>query len=76
MPIQDPFRANPAGYHASAVGSALNTLWLAGYEPKGDTPSVRLEKLEALAAANASVEGDVELLAELLSVHSVAATPL
>jgi len=39
----------------------------AGFE-RDDTPSVRLEKLEALVAANASAEGDVQLLAEMLSV--------
>jgi predicted ATPase len=33
-----------------------------------DTPSVRLEKLEVLVAANEPAEGDVQLLAELLAV--------
>jgi class 3 adenylate cyclase len=35
---------------------------------RDDTPSVRLDKLEALVAANEPAEGDVQLLAELLSV--------
>jgi class 3 adenylate cyclase/predicted ATPase len=39
----------------------------AGFE-RDDAPSVRLERLEALVTANAPAEGDVQLLAELLSV--------
>jgi hypothetical protein len=39
----------------------------AGFE-RDNTPSVRLEKIEALVAANAPAEGDVQLLAEMLSV--------
>ena len=39
----------------------------AGFE-RDDTPAVRLEKLEALVTANAPAEGDVQLLAELVSV--------
>jgi class 3 adenylate cyclase len=35
---------------------------------RDETSSVRFEKLEALIAANAPAEGDVQLLAELLSV--------
>jgi hypothetical protein len=41
---------------------------VAGFE-RDDTPAVRLEKLEALVAANAPAEGDVQLVAELLSVR-------
>ena len=39
----------------------------AGFE-REDTPSAKLHKLEALLAANEPAEGDVQLLAELLSV--------
>jgi class 3 adenylate cyclase len=39
----------------------------AGFE-RDDAPSVRLDKLEALVAANASVESDLPLFAELLSI--------
>jgi TolB-like protein/class 3 adenylate cyclase/predicted ATPase len=39
----------------------------AGFEG-GDTPEAKLDKLAALIAANAPAEGDVPLLAELLSV--------
>jgi len=39
----------------------------AGFE-REDTPAARLEKLEALVAPNAPSEGDVQLMAELLSV--------
>jgi class 3 adenylate cyclase/predicted ATPase len=39
----------------------------AGFE-RDDAPSLRLKKLEALVATNAAAEGDVQLLAELLSV--------
>jgi class 3 adenylate cyclase/tetratricopeptide (TPR) repeat protein len=39
----------------------------AGFE-RDDAPSARFDKLEALAASNAPAEGDVPLLAELLSV--------
>ena len=39
----------------------------AGFE-RDDTPSVRLEKLEAFVAANAPTEDDLRLLAELVSV--------
>ena len=39
----------------------------AGFE-RDDTPSARIEKLRALIAANEPAEGDVQLLAELLSV--------
>jgi class 3 adenylate cyclase len=35
---------------------------------RNDTPLARLDKLEALVAANTPAEGDVQLLAELLSV--------
>ena len=35
---------------------------------RDDTPAVRLKKLEALVVTNALAEGDVQLLAELLSV--------
>ena len=38
-----------------------------GFE-RDDAPSVRLERLEVLVATNAPAEGDVRLLAELLSV--------
>jgi class 3 adenylate cyclase/predicted ATPase len=41
----------------------------AGFE-REDTPTTRLEKLEALVVANAPAEGDVQLAAELLSVPS------
>jgi class 3 adenylate cyclase len=39
----------------------------AGFE-RDDTPGLRLDKLEALIAANSPAEGDVPLLAELLSL--------
>ena len=39
----------------------------AGFE-RDDAPAARLEKLERLIAANAPMEGDIQLLAELLSV--------
>jgi class 3 adenylate cyclase/predicted ATPase len=39
----------------------------AGFE-REDTPAARLDKLKALLAANAPIEGDVQFLAELLSV--------
>jgi predicted ATPase len=39
----------------------------AGFE-RADTPSARFEKLQALVAAHEPVEGDLQLLAELLSV--------
>jgi class 3 adenylate cyclase/predicted ATPase len=39
----------------------------AGFD-REDTPSARLEKLQALVAASEPAEGDVQLLAELLSV--------
>src|SRR4029077_18095613 len=39
----------------------------AGFE-RDDTPAARLDKLEALLAANAPTGGDVQLLGELLSV--------
>jgi class 3 adenylate cyclase len=38
-----------------------------GFE-RDDTPSARLDKLEALVIANASTQGDLPLLAELLSI--------
>ena len=40
---------------------------VAGFE-REETPTARLDKLEALVAANAPLDGDVQLLAELLSV--------
>jgi class 3 adenylate cyclase len=39
----------------------------AGFE-RDDSPSVRLDKLESLLAANVTAEGDVQFLAELLSI--------
>src|SRR5262249_18353840 len=39
----------------------------AGFE-REDTPLTKLEKLQTLVVANASAEGDVQLLAEMLSV--------
>ena len=39
----------------------------AGFE-RDDTPSARLDKLESLLAANVTAEGDLQLLAELLSI--------
>ena len=55
-------------HHDSALFPFIGQLErTAGFE-RDDTPSVRLDKLEAFIAANALAEGDLPLLAELLSV--------
>jgi class 3 adenylate cyclase len=52
----------------SALFPFIGQLERAARFEREDTPTTRLEKLEALVAANAPAEGDVQLLAELLSV--------
>jgi class 3 adenylate cyclase len=55
-------------YQDSALFPFIAQLERAGGFEREDTPGARLEKLEALVAANAPAEGDVQLIAEMLSV--------
>src|SRR5262249_44369323 len=52
----------------SALFPFIAQLERAGGFEREDTPAAKLDKLEALLAANTPTEGDVQLLAELLSV--------
>ena len=52
----------------SALFPFIGQLERAGRFEREDTPAARLEKLEALVAGDAPAEGDVQLVAELLSV--------
>jgi len=52
----------------SALFPFIAQLELAARFEREDTPAARLEKLEALVAANAPAEGDVQLIADMLSV--------
>jgi len=52
----------------SALFPFIGQLERAARFEREDTPAARLNKLEALVAANAPAEGDVQLVAELVSV--------
>ena len=55
-------------YQDSALYPFIGQLERAAGFERDDTPAARLDKLEALLAANAPAEGDVQALAELLAV--------